>query len=257
MCEESEPRKNIIIVGAGMAGIAAWNELKLHGLDESKYTVTIITPQPYFIHRLGENRAAVTSEGDWDEKSWVPLGEKFNEGNSKLVIGSVVSISEQEDESGSVVLHDGREMPYAYLVLATGSSWGSHLAFPESKSESKAWAANWRAKFENAQNIVIVGGGVIGIGAFLPLMLSSSSYNKIAETAGELKSSYPVRVMETVICFTLIQKLGQESHTRPRSRVSLEQILSVMVATEAHISCRIPWRRAHIQRLRGPERSFI
>ena len=169
MSEDNDLHKNIVIVGAGMAGIAVWNELKLHGLDESKHTVTLITPQPYFIHRLGENRAAVTSVGAWEEKSWIPLGDKFKEGNCKLIIGSVVSISQREDESGSVLLHSGTEIPYAYLVLATGSSWGSHLAFPEDKSGSKAWAATWRSKFETAQSVVIVGGGVIGVGTFLLL----------------------------------------------------------------------------------------
>jgi len=164
----SDGRKNIVILGAGSGGISVWNELKLAKLDESKFNVILVNPSPYFPHRISAIRATVTTDGNFDEDSWFLLGEKFNQGNSKLVVGSVVSISDNEDGSGSVTLDNGEVIAYAYLVLATGSAWDSHLAFPGDQSGSKAWSATWRAKFEKAESILLVGGGVIGVGTFIP-----------------------------------------------------------------------------------------
>ena len=170
----ADARKNIVILGAGSGGISVWNELKLAKLDESKFNVILVNPSAHFPHRISGIRATVTADGNFDENSWFPLGEKFNQGNSKLVIGSVVSISDNEDGSGSVTLDNGEVIPYAYLVLATGSVWESILEFPGDQAGSKAWTATWRAKFEKAESIVLVGGGVVGVGTIIPVSDNNS-----------------------------------------------------------------------------------
>ena len=170
----SSARKNIVILGAGTGGISVWNELKRAKLDESKYNIILVNPSAYFPHHVSGIRATITTDGDFDEKSWVTLGARFNQGGDRLVIGSVVSIADKEDGSRCVTLDNGEVIPYAYLALATGSSWGGHIEFPGDQSGSKVWAALWRARFEKAESIALVGGGVIGVGTFIPVSDNNS-----------------------------------------------------------------------------------
>jgi len=171
----SVTRKNIVIIGAGFAGVGVWNALKQNKLDESQFDVVLVNPSRDHFFRISAIRAAVTTDGNFHERSWAELvDEKFNNGTKKLVIGSAVSIEENADGSGSVILDNGKSVPYAYLVIATGSSWEAHLNYPHGKSAGKAWAQEWQAKIEKAESVVLVGGGVVGIGEPHPALGSNS-----------------------------------------------------------------------------------
>jgi len=157
--------KNIVIIGGGIGGVTVWNDLQRNGLDESKYNVILVNPSKYYFHRIAGIRAAVTTDGNFHERSWAELKEeKFNRGTKKLITGLATLIEENHDGSGTVTLDTGEQIPYTYLVLATGSSWEGHLAYPSEKAEAATWSASWRAKFEKAESIVLVGGGAISIG---------------------------------------------------------------------------------------------
>jgi len=164
----SATRKNIVIIGAGYGGLGVWAALKQQKLDESEFDVVLINPSPDHLHRISAVRAAVTTDGNFHERSWAELDDKkFNQGTKKLVVGSAVSIEENEDGSGSVILDNGKSVPYVYLVIATGSSWEAHLNYPSGRLGGQLWAKTWHAKFEKAESIVLVGGGVISIGESL------------------------------------------------------------------------------------------
>ena len=157
---------NIVIVGSGNGGLVVWNLLARRWWLP-KCTITLITPQPYYIHRLAVIRAVITDEGSYEDQGWIPLGEKFNSGNRKLVIGSVTGIVEKDDGSGHgyVTLDNGEKIPYTYLVLATGSAWEGHIGHPADKPGMKTWVNIWRKRFDAVKSVVIVGGGAIGVGA--------------------------------------------------------------------------------------------
>ncbi|KXN81876.1 Apoptosis-inducing factor 2 [Leucoagaricus sp. SymC.cos] len=63
---------------------------------------------------------------------------------------------------------------YDVLVVATGSQWEGFTGFPAETEKCMAHIETWRMKFKEANDIVIAGGGAVGL-----------------ETAGELKDIYP------------------------------------------------------------------
>jgi NADH dehydrogenase FAD-containing subunit len=161
----TQQRQNIVIVGGGTAGISAWNELAPL-LDATRHNLVLVTARPYFTALPAALRMVVTAEGNLEDSILLPLGEKFNTGNKKLVIGSVISIVESEkgNQGGYVVLDNGEKVEYSILILAPGYRWEGPLDLPNTKAEAKEVINSWRSRFEKAENIVLVGGGAVGLG---------------------------------------------------------------------------------------------
>lgn len=65
---------------------------------------------------------------------------------------------------GTVTLNTGQRIDYNVIVLATGSVWEGFLNFPTEPEEYFVHVESWRRKFSDAQDIIIVGGGPVGIG---------------------------------------------------------------------------------------------
>ena len=62
------------------------------------------------------------------------------------------------------------------LVLATGSKWSGPTDLPDSGGDLRQFASQWRERFKAAPDVVIVGGGAVGV-----------------ELSGEIRDEYPVR----------------------------------------------------------------
>ncbi|KAF9471448.1 FAD/NAD(P)-binding domain-containing protein [Pholiota conissans] len=154
--------QNIVIVGGGHAGLAAWNALSTT-LDATKHNLVLVTPRPYFTYMPAGLRLAVTSEGHLEDTVLMPLGEKFNTGNKKLVIASVTSIVDQNQQGGHIVLDNGEKIEYSILILAPGNKWDGPLNLPNTKAEAVEVLNSWRSRFAKAENIVLVGGGAVGL----------------------------------------------------------------------------------------------
>ncbi|KAF8970472.1 hypothetical protein BDZ97DRAFT_1791626 [Flammula alnicola] len=106
---------------------------------------------------------------------FMPYDTVFDKFPGELKIGSVSSIDENKGlRGGRVILKTGEQVTYDVLAVATGSAWQGLVSFPDEESRYKEHIELWRNKFEKAQNIVIVGGGAVGI-----------------EAAGEIKDVYP------------------------------------------------------------------
>ncbi|KAG8958267.1 hypothetical protein FRC03_009300 [Tulasnella sp. 419] len=69
---------------------------------------------------------------------------------------------------------DGRKLRYNWLILASGTKWEGPLDVPFTESEAVTWLNEWRSTTAAAQDIVVGGGGSLGI-----------------ELAGEIKHFYP------------------------------------------------------------------
>ena len=65
-----------------------------------------------------------------------------------------------------LVLESGERVEYAALVLGTGSSWTGTTDFPDADEDVREHIRSWRAAFSKASNVVIVGGGAVGIGEY-------------------------------------------------------------------------------------------
>ncbi|KAL4252163.1 FAD/NAD(P)-binding domain-containing protein [Abortiporus biennis] len=174
MSKKSDDRKNVVVVGGGYAGFNLARELS-GKLDASKYNLILITSKPYFVHLIAGIRLTVTSEGKLEDRALMPYDKLFLNGNGTHVIGTVQSIEEKESgKGGAVLLSNGEKIDYHVLALATGSKWRGALNFPDTDEEIHAHIEGWRKRFSAAKNVIIVGGGAVGI-----------------ETAGEIKHFYP------------------------------------------------------------------
>lgn len=98
----------------------------------------------------------------------MPYDKIFGKFPGEVRVGTVTSVEENKDplvsKGGIVVLDGGETIMYDVLVIATGSAWSDHLAFPNKEEAFKQHISGWRDKIGNAQNIIIAGGGAVGIG---------------------------------------------------------------------------------------------
>ena len=93
-------------------------------------------------------------------------------------------------------LNNGESVDYSILILATGSRWAGPVAFGTTKSQILESVNSWRTKFADAQDIVFVGGGAIGLGEITLLTHEGCSGINVyspAELSGEIKDQWPVR----------------------------------------------------------------
>ncbi|KAH7916433.1 hypothetical protein BJ138DRAFT_1139739 [Hygrophoropsis aurantiaca] len=165
---------NIVIVGAGPGGTTIANALSAK-LDSSKHNLILINPRSYGMYMVATARMIVSPAQNLQETSLVKLDRVFANGKGENKVGVVTSIeSAGNGKGGAVLLQSGERVPYQVLILATGSSWNSPLNFPLTEEGVIPHVNAWREKIANATNIVLAGGGAVGI-----------------ELAGEIKDIYP------------------------------------------------------------------
>ncbi|KAG9044217.1 hypothetical protein FS837_008612 [Tulasnella sp. UAMH 9824] len=163
------PKKNIVILGAGTAGIMTAQGLS-KALNPNEWSIQLVSDRPFHLHYIALLRVVITDDGGLAEKAINPLDRVFEAGRpGEIVVGEATRV-----EDGVVHLEDGRQLSYDYLVLATGTTWSGPLTFPKNVEDKDKWIADWREKFRKANDIVILGGGAVGI-----------------ELSGELKHYYP------------------------------------------------------------------
>lgn len=168
---DKETKKNVVIVGGGVAGTAIARELSSK-LDASKYNLILINPRPYLIYLIAGARLTVAPVDELEKRALIPYDKLFHNGNGTVKIGKVASLSEAgAGKGGEVVLEDGERIPYASLVLTTGSVWPGALDFPQADADVQAHIQAWRSRYEKANHVVIVGGGAVGLGTSAKLVL--------------------------------------------------------------------------------------
>ncbi|KIK00638.1 hypothetical protein K443DRAFT_679005 [Laccaria amethystina LaAM-08-1] len=176
----SDKRQNVIIVGGGAAGASSARELSAL-LDPAKHRLILITARPHYTHLPGTIRMVVSSEEKLEERVFMPYVPDWLHGKGEVKVGRVESIEKSGEKGGRVVLADGETLDYSVLVLATGSTWEGPLNMPDSQEDELAAIKASRKQFEKANNIVLVGGGAIGI-----------------EFAGEIKDLWPEKEVTIV-----------------------------------------------------------
>jgi len=161
MSKDDENKKNVVVIGGGFAGYAAAKELGTK-IDHTKYNVILITSRPYYVHLIALIRMTVSDADDLESEALIPYDKLVGVNH---VVGTAVSIEEAgQGKGGQVVLEVGERVPYAALVLATGSVWSGPLSFGDSDQEIRQALKQWRQRYASARHVVITGGGAVGIG---------------------------------------------------------------------------------------------
>jgi NADH dehydrogenase FAD-containing subunit len=164
--------KNVIVVGAAFAGYFAARILAT-SLPRN-YQVIVIEPNSHFNFTWVLPRFCVI-EGH-EHKAFIPYTPAFFSGGPKDMVrwvrDRVTSVRNQ-----SVVLRSGEEIPYEFLVIATGSTVGDGLPSrvgTESREEGMEILKGMQARIKAATQVVVAGGGAAGV-----------------ELAADAKNQYP------------------------------------------------------------------
>jgi apoptosis-inducing factor 2 len=160
-------KQNIVVLGGGVAGANITKLLSSSPLFSSgQHTLTLISQRPFYAHLIAALRPSVTSVGTFDERLQIPYDGVLN-GVASLIVGNATAIVEHKGkEGGYVEMEGGERVEWDILVIATGSNWEGPSDLPYTNNEIKDFMASWRNKIEKADNIIVVGGGSVGIGKF-------------------------------------------------------------------------------------------
>ena len=163
--KKSDSKKNVVLVGGGYANVHVVQALA-KTLDRTRFNLILLTPRPYYIHIVAGLRIAVTEEGKVEDQAFIPYDKLPG---CSLVQGKVASIEESAPGKGGVLVLESKErIEYAALVLGTGSAWSGTTDFPDTDEAVREYVRTWRSRFAKASNIVVVGGGAVGIGKAPP-----------------------------------------------------------------------------------------
>ncbi|KAI0205992.1 FAD/NAD(P)-binding domain-containing protein [Astrocystis sublimbata] len=169
--------RNIVVLGASVAGYHAARTIAESILPGSLFRVVVVEPHDHFHFTWVLPRFSVV--GGHESKAFIPYGPYLRNlpaGVLKWIRGRAVRITRD-----SVHLSSGVEIPYEFLVVATGA--GATDALPsrvgaDDKLEGIAKLRCIQSKIKEAENLVVVGGGAAGV-----------------ELASDAKSYYPEKTV--------------------------------------------------------------
>ena len=133
-------------------------------LDPQKHELTLITARTHYAYLPAGVRLLVSMDTPL-ETVFMSYDKVFDHFPGQLRIGKATSVEANPGgRGGKVILDSGDEVLYDVVIIATGSSWEGLADFPDDETLYKEFIEEWRKKFKNANNVVIVGGGAVGIG---------------------------------------------------------------------------------------------
>ncbi|KAI1394261.1 FAD/NAD(P)-binding domain-containing protein [Hypoxylon trugodes] len=163
----TDPQKSIVIVGASIAGYSAASTIAKYLLPDSPYRVVVVEPRDHFQFTWVLPRFCVVESHE--HKAFIPYGpylpkNAFNVDGGKVswVKDRVSSITRDAVRLEST----GQEIPYEYLVLATGA--GATDTLPsrvgtDTKAQGMEFLRDMQKKIRDSKDLVVVGGGAAGV----------------------------------------------------------------------------------------------
>jgi len=213
----SAQKQNVVVVGGGISGVTVAQGLSRR-LDCAKFNLIVIEPRPHHIWLPAMARMVVTSDESFAETTVLSFDRLLAKGNVAVKRDKVLSIKEgRGEEAGELKLASGETLTYrgeyqphrlriSYsdtrsvalaLVLATGSKWTGPINLPESEPDLRQMVSQWREEFKAAENIVIVGGGAVGV-----------------ELSGEIRDEYPVYRQSPMCRFSMFKSTFRKRRSR-------------------------------------------
>lgn len=176
--EHQQQPRNIVIVGASIAGYTVARTIAQYLLPDSVYRVVVIEPHDHLHFTWVLPRFCVV--GSHEHKAFIPYGGHLPAGAFEADGGKVAWIKDRVTAiSRDSVRVEGtdEEIPYAFLVVATGSGATDSLPSRVPADDMEQGVELLRAmqtRIRDANDLVVVGGGAAGV-----------------ELATDAKSKYP------------------------------------------------------------------
>lgn len=155
---------NIVIAGAGQAGVAVAFNLRALGYEGD---ITLVSEEPdYPYHRPPLSKKYLTNESDAD-RLHIKHVDRYQHERIELLLGARITDINREKKTVSV--SDGQTLAYEQLVLATGARprvLPQHdMAALENiyTFRTLADAARLRQEMISGKHLVVIGGGYIGL----------------------------------------------------------------------------------------------
>ncbi|KIY63390.1 FAD/NAD(P)-binding domain-containing protein [Cylindrobasidium torrendii FP15055 ss-10] len=137
---------------------------------------------------------------DSTDKAFMPYDKLFHGGKGTFMQASVKAVEEH-----AVTLDNGKRLPFEALVVATGSKRVGPANFDVPAQNIPALVAERRASFAVAKNIVIAGGGAVGI-----------------ELAAEIKDIWPEKEVTIVHSSDMLLNDAYSDNFRNRAADALK-----------------------------------
>lgn len=161
-------KKTIVIVGGGSGGVALARSLS-SSLDAERYSLILVDSRPYSIWLVAAARVSISDVDDLERRAFLSFDKFFSKGTGSFVQGTVTAVEKSAGAPGGrVLLDDGGRIDWDVLVLAPGAQWEGPVAFGNDPAKISEFIQENRASVRNAESVLIVGGGSVGIGMSPP-----------------------------------------------------------------------------------------
>ncbi len=218
----------ILIIGAGQSGMQIADSLRENGFDGRIVMVGDESIPPY--QRPPLSKAFLY--GDADEESLQFRNEKFYADNSiELILGDRVTAVEMHASGGVATTANGKTLAFDRMALAPGSTPrrldlpGSELdgvLYMRSIEDARQLKANWDA----AANVVVIGGGFIGLE--VAAVASKAGKTVTILEAGE-------RMMARAVC-PITSEFFKNAHERRGATVTLGARIAGFAGQDGKVS---------------------
>ncbi|RMJ17322.1 hypothetical protein CDV36_003024 [Fusarium kuroshium] len=157
------PLKNVVVIGGSYVGLAAVKELAT--LLPITHRVLLVEPHSHFHHLFAFPRFAIVP--NHEHKAFIPYSGSFaslpNASQHAVVRAKVLELYKDH-----VVLdkpwQGSTELPFDYAVVATGTRLPAPGTMQDDEKQlSIDYFKVYQQRVKNANSIVIVGGGAVGV----------------------------------------------------------------------------------------------
>jgi 3-phenylpropionate/trans-cinnamate dioxygenase ferredoxin reductase component len=220
------PARGVVIVGAGQAGFQVAASLRMEGYEDA---ITLIGDEPNLPYqRPPLSKGFMAGKQDIEATALRPAAFYASHRIELMMCEKVTGI----DRVARVVrLRSGRDVPYEALVLAVGAR---NRTLPIERAEldgicylrTDVEAVDIRQRLEDAQDVVVIGGGFIG----LELAAAASALGKSVRVL-ELQSRLMPRVVSP-----LLSDFYREVHASHGVQISLGVALVNVVGDHGKVS---------------------
>ena len=107
--------KRLVVLGSGTAGTMVVNKLRPH-LDRADWSITVVDQDDDHLYQPG---LLLLPFGVYEREELVTPRAGFIPDGVDLVLAEIDRV---DADANRVILADGRELEYDYLVIATGTS---------------------------------------------------------------------------------------------------------------------------------------